>query len=205
MPDKRKQAFLIELNGEPWHEIDIEVVLKMHLEVGTELTPEMQSRIDKENDFVQARRRAVNFCVKMPRTRRQVERLLGRKHIKDEIIDRVILELARQDLLRDSEVIRRGVQRAERLKIGPRRAKAELNSIGVKDDEIEKQIGPIRDPAWQKKEAAKLAEKRLERLKDDQPADRNRKTANYLLRRGFESEIVQEVMREAGFNNPEEE
>ncbi len=203
MPDKRKQAFLIELNGQPWHEIDVEVVVKMHLATGMELTPEMQSRIDKENEFVLARRRAVNFCVKMPRTRRQVERLLGRKHIKEETIERVVLELARQELLRDWEVVQRGVRRAERLKIGPRRAKAELNNAGVDDDLINEQIGPIRDPEWQRKEAAKLAQRRLERLKDDVPADRNRKTAQYLLRRGFDPEIVQDVLREAGLQGEE--
>lgn len=195
--DKRKQAFMIELEGLPWREVDIEVVLKFHLHEGDEISPEQQSAIDKENDFVHARRRAVNFCVKQPRTRREVLRLLERKNTKQETVDRVMRELMRQNLLRDKDVARRGVRRAERLKIGPLRTEADLAQRGVNRQEIQEEIEPVRDPQWQRQQAKNLAEKRLQRLEELDTQTQRRRLTDYLMRRGFEAEIVQEVVEQA--------
>ncbi len=191
--DKRKQSFLIELNSLPWREVDVEVILKMHLHVGDKLSPEQQSQIDRENEYVLARRRAVNFCVKQPRSQRDVLRMLARKNVKDAVIERVMRELVKQHLLRDREVARRQVRRAERAKTGPLKAQEELAQRGVSEELINEEIQPILDPEWQKSGAMELAKKRLTRLSNLDDKTKRRRLSDYLARRGFEGEIIHEV------------
>lgn len=194
--DKRKQSLIIELNGQPWREVDAEVVIKLGLRQGDALSPEQQSIIDQENAYVLARRRAVNFCVVQPRSRLQVQRLLERKHFKPAIIERVMQELSRQHLLRERDLARKGVRKAQRHKLGPRRTKAELAAHGVKDEVIEEELKEIQDPQWQKQQVITLAQQRLLRLQKLDQETQRRRLADYLLRRGFDGGVVQDVINE---------
>ncbi len=195
LANKRKQTVEISLDGEPWMTVDAEVIVRLGICRESELGESELRAIEREERFVQARRAAVNRCVLRPRTEREIARLLNEKGCDDALAERVFRVLREQQLLDDRQVAQKSAVKARRAAIGPRKIDADLAARGVDEAIRREELASIRDPRWQTREAESLARKRLSRLPDATADEKFRKTGAYLLRRGFDSEIVADVLR----------
>ncbi|MCX7014542.1 MAG: RecX family transcriptional regulator [Candidatus Sumerlaeota bacterium] len=202
---RRKTDLEIDLDGETWRVVDAEVVVRFGLKTGDALDEEAICRIEAEDAFVRARRMAVNFSVRQPRTEKEILRRLGQGRFDAATISRALDTLRAEGLLEDRRVVRRQEARGAKSKTGPRRVEAELAARGVSAELLSDELQSLRDPRWQAREAEALARKRLERLGNRPLQEQRRKVSDYLLRRGFDPEIVREVVdRLRGGENPSE-
>jgi len=192
--NRRKTQVEIDLDGEPWMTVDAEVVVRLGLKLGGNLDGSALKAIETENAFVAARQRAIRFCLRQPRTVLEIHRRLKEDRCDAATIERVMAELRGQRLVEDREVARRQARRGKKTRIGPLRVEAELAARGVADDLLDSELEPLRDPEWQRREVEALARKRLARLAGRPREERQRKVGEYLLRRGFDPQIVQEVV-----------
>jgi regulatory protein len=192
----RKQTVEIELDGKAWRIVDAEVVVRFALKAGDALEKDDLKRIEREDAYVTARRRAVNFCVTRPRTEREATRRLEEGRLESEIVQRVLADLREQGLLQDAEAAQLAARKGRRAGIGPRRVEADLRARGIAGETLDEAVESLRDPDWQRSEAAAIAAKRRSRLSGRPLPEQRRKIGDYLLRRGFDREIVSEVLTE---------
>jgi regulatory protein len=187
---KRKQIIEISLDGEAWETVDAEVIVRLGIRTGQRLADGKLEEILRDNAFVMARRKAVNYCAGKVRSEREVVSKLREAKFDNEIIGRVVANLLEMTMIDDRRVAKHGVRRGKRLHVGPNKLRADLSAKGVDHETVEKELAELRDPEWQAREAAELARKRLDRLNGKPVDEQRRKIGDYLLRRGFDGEIV---------------
>lgn len=138
--------------------------------------------------------RAVRFLAHRPRSQGEVRRSLEQSGIDQAVVQAVIDRLVRQGYLDDAEFARFWVEDRQRFK--PRGAYAlrqELRQKGVDDVTIETAVADL-DVAAAAYDAAHPRALRLSNLISSDPKMFRRKLSDFLLRRGFDYEVVSETV-----------
>lgn len=127
-----------------------------------------------------------------------VQRLQHRGHVR-ETIEAVLSEAEALDLIDDARFARLWVE--DRLQTRPRGKQAlrrELNSKGISPEIIDRVLAEVE--LDESTLIRKLAEERLVRYGKEPPESRYRKVIAFLIRRGFPSGEVREVVRDLIFD-----
>jgi regulatory protein len=138
--------------------------------------------------------RAIRFLAYRPRSEAEVRGKLERTDTDPAVIEAVIERLKAQNYLDDVEFARFWVE--SRQQFSPRSAMAlrqELRRKGLDDPTIAPAVAEL-DAATAAYQAARPRALRLSSLADSDPALFRRKMGDFLLRRGFEYEVVREVV-----------
>lgn len=142
---------------------------------------------------------AVNYIDFAPRTVSEVRRRLAKAQYEEDVIEDVIADLLRAELLDDTKFSADWVESRSRSKrLGRTRLAAELRQKGVARDEVAQALADL-DPASELAAALELARKRIPESERDElntPAERagaQRRLAGYLQRRGYKWEIIEQV------------
>jgi len=138
--------------------------------------------------------RAVRFLAYRPRSEAEVRSRLGRSETDLDVIEAVIGRLKAQGYLDDTEFARFWVEGRQRFR--PRSATAlrqELRRKGLDDSIIAPAVAEV-DAVAAATEAARPRALRLSNLAGSDPMLFRRKMSDFLLRRGFDYEVVREVV-----------
>jgi regulatory protein len=138
--------------------------------------------------------RAVNFLAYRPRSEAEVRSRLKRSDTDPDVIEAVIGRLKAQSYLDDAEFARFWVEGRQRFR--PRSATAlrqELRRKGLDDSTIAPAVAEL-DAVTAATEAARPRALRLSGLAGSDPMLFRRKMSDFLLRRGFDYEVVREVV-----------
>jgi regulatory protein len=138
--------------------------------------------------------RAVRFLTYRPRSEAEVRSRLEGSGTEQPVIDAVIGRLREQGYLNDAEFARFWVEGRQRF--SPRSAYAlrqELRRKGLDDSTIASVVTDL-DAAASAYEAARPRAVRLSSLAESDPMLFRRKISDFLLRRGFDYEVVREVV-----------
>jgi regulatory protein len=138
--------------------------------------------------------RAVRFLAFRPRSEAEVRGRLERSGEDQAVIEAVIERLKAQSYLDDAEFARFWVEGRQRF--SPRSATAlrqELRRKGLDDSMIAPAVAEL-DAATAAYEAARGRAFRLSSLASSDPILFRRKVGDFLLRRGFDYEVVREVV-----------
>lgn len=138
--------------------------------------------------------RAVRFLAYRPRSEAEVRSRLERFDTDPAVIEAVIGRLRAQSYLDDVEFARFWVEGRQRF--SPRSARAlrqELRRKGLDDSMIAPAVAEL-DVAAAAYQAARPRALRLSSLADSDPMLFRRKVGDFLLRRGFDYEVVREVV-----------
>jgi len=142
---------------------------------------------------------AVNYIDYAPRTIAEVRRRLAKGGYEEDVIDVVIDDLVRVELLDDSKFSSDWVEsRVRTKKLGRTRLAAELRQKGIGREDSDRALEEL-DPESEADAALELARKRLgpdEIESWSTPAERaagRRRLAGYLQRRGYKWEIIEQV------------
>jgi regulatory protein len=138
--------------------------------------------------------KAVRFLGYRPRSVAEVRRRLVRSAADPEVIEAVIERLKAQSYLDDAEFARFWVEDRQRFK--PRSAIAlrhELRRKGLDDATIAPALAGL-DAVAAATEAARPRALRLSALANSEPALFRHKMSDFLLRRGFDYDVVREVV-----------
>lgn len=193
----------VHVDGEPVCRVDAEVVERLQLASGTELTEDRVRELVREGRAREALDRAFSYLSHRSRSRFEVERHLRSKGFERPAVEAALTRCEELDYL-DDQAFAAGWVR-DRIRLKPRgrfRLLMELKEKGVSEADAEAGIDrAFREENVSERELLeRAARKRWEARRSDDPQTVKRRLAGYLKRRGFRSahvwEVVQGLMEE---------
>jgi regulatory protein len=190
--DPRRRSVFID--GKFAFGVDEEVVSRLGLEKGLDLTERRIKEILSQKAENEAKNAALRFLSFRRRTEKEIKDKLRRKGFDDKNIRRTIDKLKEYDLINDSEFATAWVK--ERLAYKPRGKKLlaqELWKKGIKReiiDQVTEELCQHED-----KSAIELLERIKGRYQNLEPKVARRRMYGLLLRRGFSYESVNQALQ----------
>ncbi len=180
---KNKKRCNLFIDGEFFVGVSLETVIKERLKVGQEVDQKDLADIINASDRVEAIEKAVNYCSKTLKTKKQVKTYLLGKGYTEDVVWHCIDKLIEYNLINDAEYAKRYLETNSRSQ-GKRLAEYKLMMKGLKKEEIDIIYQDLEIPS---KENAK--EVALKYMKNKQVTKENlAKTYRYLMSRGFSYE-----------------
>jgi regulatory protein len=166
----------------------------------------MDADADGESRLERARAVALRFLGYSARSSAEVRRRLERGGFDAETINAVVAEMESAGWLDDGKFARDWIEdRSDRKGYGRTRLAAELQRRGVDREVVERTADAIRpDDEFRRALAAARPRFSSEALSGQEPAAaerERRRIAGFLQRRGFDWDIIKEVIRELAENN----
>ena len=135
--------------------------------------------------------RAVRLLARRPYSRAEIRRNLESKEIAPAVIDDALNRLERLGYVDDRAFALYWIENRERFRPrGPRALRYELRQKGVSDSIIDEALEGL-DPASSARQAA---EDKARRLRGLDPDEFRQRIGSFLIRRGFEYDVVREVV-----------
>jgi regulatory protein len=187
---RRRSVFI---DGKFAFGVDEEVVSRLGLEKGEDLTERRIKEILNRKVENEAKNSALRFLSFRRRTEKEIRDKLRRKGFDNKSIGRTIDKLKEYDLVNDSEFATAWVK--ERLAYKPRGKKLlaqELWKKGIRKDIIDQVTEELCQD--EEKSAAELVEKAKGRYKNLEPKVARRRMYGLLMRRGFSYETVKNAL-----------
>lgn len=150
-------------------------------------------RIEKEDEFNLALKKALNFLKVRNHFTEEIRKKLRIRKVDDEIIDKVLDFLFKEKLLDDRKAIQQYVNEMISKNFGPVKIKNELQKRGIQKDLINSLMNSM-DESIFRTSAKKTLEKYLNKkvlTKNDLP-----KIYRYLLSKGFNYEIINKLFED---------
>ncbi|MGC8782142.1 MAG: RecX family transcriptional regulator [Anaerolineae bacterium] len=164
------------------------------LRVGQYLSDADIARLQAADQVQRAYDRAVQFLSFRPRSTAEVRSYLLRTVGDEATIETVLNRLTEQGYLNDAEFARYWVENRERFRPkGPRALRQELREHGLEREIIDAALADVDSTA----SALAVARSRGQRMADlavAAPELFRRKLSDFLARRGFEYEVIREVV-----------
>lgn len=169
-----------------------DLVAKHGLHVGRSITPAEQQEIERDDQYVRAKQRALDYLAHKPRTEQEVRRRLQRKDVPSPVVEDVVARLHELDYLDDEAYAQDYVRnRFASKKYGPVRIRRELVERGIDRHTAEAAVDDLFAEKDVQAVAREHAEKRWSRVADEEdPRRRKQKLYRYLRRRGFTSDTI---------------
>jgi len=192
---RRPTRVSIYLDGAFALGMDLALAQELSLRPGQRLSRKELERIVRAEEKNQAKNFALDFLGYRARSVWEVrERLIKRGHL-GEVVEEVIEELRRSGLLDDEDFAVRWAQgRMTTKPLGERLLRQELRRKGVPDEVVEKTIAETYAPGSQLKLAVDLLRSRANRYQGLEPIKAKRRMAHFLLRRGFDQDVIWEAV-----------
>lgn len=186
------------VDGEFAFGVHEDLVVKHGLRVGETLTPEEQREIERDDQYVRAKQRALDYLAHKPRTEEEVRRKLRRQDAPESVIEDVVDRLYELSYLDDEAYAEDYVRnRFASKKYGPVRIRRELVERGVDRHTAETTVDDFFADKDVRAAARGHAEKRWDRVADEEdPRRRRQKLYRYLRRRGFTSGTINPLLDE---------
>ena len=171
-------------------------LLYHHLEVGTELTEPQYDHIIEETVYTKARDKAVRFIGHRLRSRKEIyDRLkLSPEDYSDQVIERVLTLLEEYGYVDDDQFAQAFCRDKSKINgFGSVRLRYELRQKGIDSHTIDRALSGLAldEPDM----ALSLLEKKYRRYAYLEPGDK-RKAFDYLLRKGFTYEIINQALKD---------
>jgi len=133
------------------------------------------------------------YCAYRDRSQKEVEDKLREMRMIPQACEQIIIELMREDFLNEERFARSFVRGKFRMKKwGKIRITQELKKKEITSPIIKLGLTEI-DQAEYLKILNQVAEKKLKLIKESDPYKKKKKLCDYLLQRGFESNLVYEL------------
>jgi regulatory protein len=175
-----------------------DIVVKHGLTVGTTLAPEDVRDIEADEQYVEAKQKALDYLAHKPRTETEVRRKLKQRDVPAFVIDDVIARLYELEYLDDEAYAHDYARnRFSSKKYGPVRIRRELEERGIDRHLADEAVDTLFAEENATAAAWSHAEKRWPRLAgEDDPRRRRQKMYRYLRRRGFTSDTIRPILDE---------
>jgi len=175
-----------------------DIVVKHGLTVGTTLAPEDVRDIEADEQYVEAKQKALDYLAHKPRTETEVRRKLKQRDVPAFVIDDVIARLYELEYLDDEAYAHDYARnRFSSKKYGPVRIRRELEERGIDRHLADEAVDTLFADENATEAAWSHAEKRWPRLAgEDDPRRRRQKMYRYLRRRGFRSDTIRPILDE---------
>jgi regulatory protein len=182
----------IYVNGIFTFSLDPAVVEEYGLVPGVELTPARITELSQKNELEKAYEAALLLLRFRKRSKKEMESRLSRRGFSEELVSKTIQRLEEQGLIDDKQFVRFWKESRETFRPkGKRLLTLELKRAGIAPETIQQELGDI-DEA---KSAYLAAQKKARAWADLSYLEFRKKLGTYLARRGFEWEVICEVVQ----------
>ena len=194
----RKEIFELKTDSGDVIEFDAEIVIKHKLAQGLELDRERFDAIQKENQFILARKLGVAYCVVDLKPSGIVRRYLLRKEVGDkEFIESIIQYLVDRKFINDQEYGRRFVRtQKNKQSLGIRKIRHDLKGKGLADKLIDELLEEIEQPQEQLNSAFAQLTKKFRNVQISDDPKLKKRAWSFLQRKGFESESINQAVEQ---------
>ncbi|MDK2972225.1 MAG: regulatory protein [Candidatus Sumerlaeota bacterium] len=181
-----------------------EVYATSGLGTGDSVTEQRLETLKADDQRHLCRQRAWSLLAHRPRSREELRRALRQRKFPAHLVDALITDLAAKGYLDDEAYARLAVDQAKTSgRNGPRLLRQKLAQKGIRGDLADAALTPVEDPEHQRTAARALLIKWNRRSKPAEPDKRRQAAAAFLLRRGFDADIVWDLVREVLGENEE--
>lgn len=193
--DKRNVIITFDDNNELI--INYEILLKSGLRKGMEVSSDRFSFLVEENEKHKIKTEAINFLANRIHSEKELKLKLLRKKHKTEMIDEILNELKKKDLVDDYQYSLIYTEEKVRLKLwGEKKIKSELMKKGINSDIISKVISEKFPEENKLENAIELASKKIKSLSYKNPEKRKlaEKIYSFLASRGYDYQTSREAV-----------
>jgi SOS response regulatory protein OraA/RecX len=178
-------------------ELDAELAVRFRLATGAELSGGDIARLEAEQARLAARRRLVRHLAARRKTVREAHAYLERLGFPPDAVTSAVEAALDLGLLDDARFAQSLCRTHERVSHrGPRAIRHELVSRGVAPETADAAVQPSRDPDTQRANARHAAQRRAAALQGEPAARARQKLHAFLLRKGYDPDIADEVTRQ---------
>jgi regulatory protein len=194
------------VDGEFRMGLSAEVALAENLRIGDTVDEARLLELERRDRGWQARQAALNLLSVRPRSAAELVRRLRMKGYEPEVGEEVVARLRELGMIDDAAFAGTLVRDRVRLKPqGTRRLANELRAKGVDDETARAAIRETLDDAQtDEHELARRAAEKWRPRPGEEPARARRRLHGYLARRGFDADVIREVLDEAAPDETDE-
>lgn len=196
----KRPLYSVYVDGAYGFDVSDEVLAKFGLAVGERLDDKKVEQIVTSEAMYRAQQIAINYISYRPRSSKEVIDHLKKKSFSAELAKTVTQQLQKKNLIDDIAFAQMFVRdRLKRKPIGSARLRQQLLMKGIAPNIIERVLHDLVNDDDQQRAAELLAAKRLSHAAGSyarlDPAKRKRRMFEYLLRRGFSTDIASKTVR----------
>ena len=200
---KAKNRFNIYINDAYAFAVDDSMLVKHRLIKGKEFDEEMIEELKQKGEMGKAYQAALHYLNFKMRSEKEIRDYLIKKDYSE--IDGVIERLKEHRLINDKEYAKSFVRTNYQLKTeGPKKIERSLYAKGLSQEEILYGLEEYSDDD-QLENAKKLTEKTLKRQRNKSNREIEQKIREQLMTKGFDREIIRQILDEMSLEQPEEE
>lgn len=197
---KRGQRFAISFDGGPDLEIAYGVLLKFKLQEGDTVNEKTVETIEREDALLRAKDIGINYLSYRPRSSSELVGHLTRKAISGDVAEEVVARFRSLGMVNDLEFARMFVRDMIRKKsVGTALLRNKLRVKGVARGLVDRVLDELVSSEDQQKAAEDLISKRLKSrhasLSRLDTAARKKRLFEFLLRRGFSSDVARKTIQ----------
>lgn len=174
------------------------VIRELDLSIGTPWTPALAARFSAAVEFDDWLQKGMRLTAKRPLSRAVVTQKLAQKGAPAEMLDRVLARLTELSLIDDRALGQLIVEHElSHQPAGEALLRAKLERKGLEESAIEHALGeaaPVTTGAGAERAATALAKEKLRSIQGLEPAVARRRLAGLLARRGFDEQVVRDVV-----------
>ena len=173
--------------------IYIELVFTFNLKKGDNIDEEYLKKILIDEMFLKGKNKALNILSKASQSEKKIREKLN-EDFEEDTVDDVIDFLKKYNFINDGELASKIVNTNVNLnKYGKNKIKQNLYNKGIEKSAIDEAISEI-DYNAEFENALYLAQKRYDRVKNEDPKKAYAKIANHLAYKGFNYDIIKSVL-----------
>lgn len=170
-----------------------ELVFTFNLKKGDNIDEEYLKKILKDEMFLKGKNKALNILSKASQSEKKIREKLN-EDFEEDTVDHVIDFLKKYNFINDGELASKIVNTNVNLnKYGKNKIKQNLYNKGIEKSAIDEAISEI-DYNAEFENALYLAQKRYDRVKNEDPKKAYAKIANHLAYKGFNYDIIKSVL-----------
>lgn len=193
---ENKNRVSIFLDGEFFKGVSQEVILKLNLFKGKKINQNELSEILEIEEFEHAKSLTLKYLSYKPRTNFEITKYLKKKNIEGEVIKKVIEEIKNLGLINDDEYARQyALELIRKGKAGFNVIITKLIKRGIKAEKAKTLLNNLFKEGEELKMAFNLAEKKFKTIKHKEKQKIIKSINDFLIRKGFNFEIVNKVIR----------
>lgn len=192
---KNLHRFNIYLDGEFAFGADEDLVVNRRLVVGKIIPAEDLDKILFEAEVGKLMEKMYRLWSIRQRSEGEVRNYFRTKKFSQMVIDAVVENLKKKGMINDLEFAKAWVQsRRQSKKKGIRAIKAELFQKGIEKEIAEEALSVKREGESEEELAKQALEKKMKVWRNLDPQKLKQKTTEFLLRRGFEYDMIKETI-----------
>lgn len=194
---KDRKRYNVDLDGEFYCGLYDDTILKYQLAAGDEVTEEKITEIRDFDEYIFGKKIAFDYLSYRIRSVDEIKKKLKAKKISENIISKVISHLEELKLVDDEQFATQLAREKIKNKgIGKKVLLQKFFQKGIPKATGEKVLAKLFEEFDEKELALRNFNKYYPKIKDKDKAEQKKKIFDYLARKGFDFDIINEVIRE---------